>query len=60
LLKTGTVGLFPKGQDAALELTEASKYWNVQASLAPSRTDPKSHIVVVRELEPKRQTAPGG
>jgi 16S rRNA (guanine527-N7)-methyltransferase len=60
LLKNGAVGLFPKGQDAALELTEASKYWKVEASLAASRTDPKSHIVVVRELEPKPQTAPGG
>jgi 16S rRNA (guanine527-N7)-methyltransferase len=60
LLKNGTVGLFPKGPDAAAELTEASKYWKVQASLAASRTDPKSHIVVVRELEPKPQTAPGG
>jgi 16S rRNA (guanine527-N7)-methyltransferase len=60
LLKNGAVGLFPKGQDAAVELTEASKYWKVQASLAASRTDPKSHIVVVRELEPQPQTAPGG
>jgi len=60
LLKNGAVGLFPKGQDAALELTEASKYWKVKTSLAASRTDPKSHIVVVRELEPKPQTAPGG
>jgi 16S rRNA (guanine527-N7)-methyltransferase len=60
LLKNGAVGLFPKGQDAALELTEAAKYWKVQSSLAASRTDPKSHIVIVRELEPKLQTAPGG
>jgi 16S rRNA (guanine527-N7)-methyltransferase len=60
LLKNGAVGLFPKGQDAASELTEASKYWKVEGSLAPSQTDPKSHIVVVRELEPKPQTASGG
>jgi 16S rRNA (guanine527-N7)-methyltransferase len=60
LLKNGAVGLFPKGQDAALELTEASKYWKVQSSLAASRTDPKSQIVVVRELKPKPRTAPSG
>jgi len=60
LLKNGAVGLFPKGQDAALELTEASKYWKVQFSLEASRTDPKSHIVIMRELEPKLQSAPGG
>jgi 16S rRNA (guanine527-N7)-methyltransferase len=60
LLKNGAVGLFPKGQDAALELTEASEYWKVRSSLAASRTDPKSHIVIVREPEPKLQSAPGG
>ena len=53
LLKSGALGLFPKGQDAVAELTQASKYWNIQASLTPSRTDPKAHIVIVRELEPK-------
>jgi 16S rRNA (guanine527-N7)-methyltransferase len=60
LLKNRTVGLFPKGQDTVRELTEASKYWKVQSSLAASQTDPNSHIVIVRELEPKLQTAPGG
>jgi 16S rRNA (guanine527-N7)-methyltransferase len=57
LLKSGSLGLFPKGQDARSELTAASKSWKVQPTLAPSRTDPKSHIVVVRELEPKLSTA---
>lgn len=60
LLKSGTIGLFPKGQDAASELTAASKSWNIQASLTQSRTDPKSHVVVVRELEPKVRTARAG
>jgi 16S rRNA (guanine527-N7)-methyltransferase len=32
LLRTGTLGLFPKGQYLDAELTEASKYWNIQAS----------------------------
>jgi 16S rRNA (guanine527-N7)-methyltransferase len=53
LLKKGTVGVFPKGQDVASELTAAAKCWNIRASLAVSRTDPKAHIVVVRDLEPK-------
>jgi 16S rRNA (guanine527-N7)-methyltransferase len=48
LLKTGTIGLFPKGQDVAAELTEAAKCWKIQPSLVPSRTDPKAKIVVVR------------
>jgi len=57
LLKTGTLGLFPKGQDVARELTEAAKCWKIQASLSPSRTDPKAQIVIVRGLEPKLRSA---
>ena len=48
LLKTGTVGLFPKGQDVEAELTLASKSWTIDADLVPSRTDPRSRIVRVR------------
>ena len=54
LLKKGVVGLFPKGQDVAAELTEAAKCWKIQSSLVPSRTDPDAKIVVVRQLEPRR------
>jgi len=57
LLKTGTLGLFPKGRDVARELTEAAKCWKIQASLSPSRTDPKAQIVIVRGLEPKLRCA---
>jgi 16S rRNA (guanine527-N7)-methyltransferase len=57
LLKTGTLGLFPKGQDVARELTETAKCWKIQASLSPSRTDPKAQIVIVRGLEPKLRSA---
>jgi 16S rRNA (guanine527-N7)-methyltransferase len=52
LLKKGAVGLFPKGQGAAAELTEAAKCWRIQQTLAVSRTDPKARIIVVRGLEP--------
>lgn len=50
LLKTGAQGLFPKGQDVDAELTTASKYWNIEAELVPSKTSAHSHIVVVRGL----------
>jgi 16S rRNA (guanine527-N7)-methyltransferase len=53
LLKTGAEGLFLKGQDVASELTEASKCWNVQARLVPSRTEPAASIVVVHSLARK-------
>ena len=58
LLVKGAVGLFPKGQAVGAELTEAAKCWKIQATLAPSRTDPKAQIVIVRGLEPK-SPAPG-
>ena len=53
LLKRGALGLFPKGQDVEAELTQATKCWTIQASLVPSRTDPKSRVVVIRETKPK-------
>ena len=51
LLKKGAVGLFPKGQGLDVELTAAAKCWKIQATLVPSRTDPKGRIVVVSGLE---------
>jgi 16S rRNA (guanine527-N7)-methyltransferase len=57
LLKNGAVGLFPKGQNVARELTSAAGCWKLQASLAPSRTDPKARIVVVRGVERKGRPA---
>ena len=51
LLKTWALGLFPKGQDVAAELTAASKYWNIDATVAPSVTSPASGIVVLRRVE---------
>jgi 16S rRNA (guanine527-N7)-methyltransferase len=53
LLKTGAQGLFPKGQDVEGELTRASKYWNIDADLVPSKTSPQGRIVVVRGLKPR-------
>jgi 16S rRNA (guanine527-N7)-methyltransferase len=58
LLKKGALGLFPKGQDVASELTEAAKYWKIEHSLIRSRTDEKAQILVVRHLEPVRAVRP--
>jgi 16S rRNA (guanine527-N7)-methyltransferase len=54
LLIKGAVGLFPKGQGVDAELTEAAKCWKIQATLTPSRTDPRARIVSVQGLEPIR------
>ncbi len=51
LLKTGGIGLFPKGQDVEMELTQASKCWRFNHRLTPSRTDPKARIVTVSNLQ---------
>jgi 16S rRNA (guanine527-N7)-methyltransferase len=56
LLKTGALGLFPKGQDVDAELTEAAKCWSIQSSLAPSLTDPKAKIVRVTGIEKVSQS----
>jgi 16S rRNA (guanine527-N7)-methyltransferase len=50
LIAKGAVGLFPKGQDVAAELTEAAKYWRVEARTVPSRTSPDGCIVVIDGL----------
>jgi 16S rRNA (guanine527-N7)-methyltransferase len=57
LLAAGAQGVFPKGQDIGVELTRATKCWNINHTLVPSRTDPKGCIVVVHALE-RRQAAP--
>ncbi len=53
LLKKGAVGVFPKGQDVAAELTDSARYWRIQSSIAPSVTNPEAGIVVVTQLEPR-------
>jgi 16S rRNA (guanine527-N7)-methyltransferase len=55
LLTTGALGLFPKGQDVDVELTEAARCWSIAADLVPSRTDPHGRIVCVKRLQPASQ-----
>jgi 16S rRNA (guanine527-N7)-methyltransferase len=56
LLDKGAQGLFPKGQDVEAELTEAAKYWTLQASFVPSLTSPESRILVVRKAVRRRRS----
>jgi len=49
-LKTGAIGLFPKGREVEAELTVAAKSWTYGADLLPSRTDSDGRIVRVRSL----------
>lgn len=47
LLKRGAKALFLKGQDVESELTEATKYWNIEYLLHRSRTSGDGWIVEV-------------
>ena len=51
LLERGAQGLFLKGQHVEAELTEASKYWTLEATLVPSRTSTQGRILVVRKAK---------
>jgi 16S rRNA (guanine527-N7)-methyltransferase len=59
LWKDGTQALLHKGQDVDAELTEASRYWNMQPTLVPSRTDPKGRIVIFRVLQRRAEAQDG-
>lgn len=56
LIAKGAIGLFPKGQDVAAELTEAAKYWRIEASKVPSRTAPDGCVVRITGLHALRRT----
>jgi 16S rRNA (guanine527-N7)-methyltransferase len=56
LFGEGTVALFPKGQDVAVELEHASRYWDYEAELIPSVTERRASIVRVTRLA---RRAPG-
>jgi 16S rRNA (guanine527-N7)-methyltransferase len=51
LVKRGTKALFLKGQDVEVELTEATKYWNIKPHLHPSRTGGHGWIVELDGIE---------
>jgi 16S rRNA (guanine527-N7)-methyltransferase len=52
LIERGAIGLFPKGLDVAAELTEAAKYWNIEATTVASKTSPEGCIVIIKGLKP--------
>jgi 16S rRNA (guanine527-N7)-methyltransferase len=51
LVKKGAKALLMKGQDVEAELTQASKYWSIDAEIAPSKTSAQGRIVIVRRAE---------
>ncbi|WP_050401294.1 16S rRNA (guanine(527)-N(7))-methyltransferase RsmG [Bradyrhizobium embrapense] len=56
-VKKGAKALFLKGQDVEAELTEATKYWNIEPKLHSSRTGGQGWIVELGSIE-RRQGTP--
>jgi 16S rRNA (guanine527-N7)-methyltransferase len=51
LARKGAKALFLKGQDVEAELTEATKYWNIQPKLHSSRSGGGGWIVELEQIE---------
>jgi len=56
-LKKGAKALLLKGQDLDIELTQATKHWNIEAESVPSKTSKAGRILIVHTLS-KRAPAP--
>ncbi|MFO1131731.1 MAG: 16S rRNA (guanine(527)-N(7))-methyltransferase RsmG [Hyphomicrobiales bacterium] len=48
-LSRGALGLFHKGQDVDVELTEATKYWRMNVSKHASQCDSRGVVLEIRE-----------
>jgi 16S rRNA (guanine527-N7)-methyltransferase len=57
LVRKGAKALFLKGQDVESELTEATRYWNIEPKLIPSRTGGQGWIVELDRIERRTQSA---
>jgi 16S rRNA (guanine527-N7)-methyltransferase len=57
VVKQGAKALFPKGQDVEAELTEATKYWNIEPQLHSSRTGGHGWIVELDQIERRNSSA---
>jgi 16S rRNA (guanine527-N7)-methyltransferase len=51
LVRKGAKALFLKGQDVEVELTEATKYWNIKPNLHSSLTGGRGWIVELDRIE---------
>ena len=57
LVRRGTKALLLKGQDVEAELTEATKYWNIQPKLHSSRSGGQGWIVELDHIERRHRSA---
>jgi 16S rRNA (guanine527-N7)-methyltransferase len=57
LIGKGAKALFLKGQDVEAELTDATKYWNIQPKLHSSRSGGQGWIVELDQVERRNPSA---
>lgn len=57
LVRRGAKALFLKGQDVEAELTEATRYWNIEPNLHSSRTGGNGWVVELDRIERRNQSA---
>jgi 16S rRNA (guanine527-N7)-methyltransferase len=57
-LKKGAKAFLPKGQDLDIELTKATKRWNIEAETVPSKTSKTGRILIVHALSRRTPTLP--
>jgi 16S rRNA (guanine527-N7)-methyltransferase len=50
------VALFPKGQNAGIELTDAAAQWQMRVERFSSRTDPRASILRISEIRRVRES----
>jgi 16S rRNA (guanine527-N7)-methyltransferase len=55
-LKKGAKAFLPKGQDLDIELTEATKHWNIETESVPSKTSKAGRILIVHALSRRTPT----
>jgi 16S rRNA (guanine527-N7)-methyltransferase len=55
-LKKGAKAFLPKGQDLDIELTRATKHWNIEAETVPSKTNKAGRIFIVHALSRRTPT----
>ena len=58
LLKKGAKALLLKGQHLDTELTAATKHWNIEAEIIPSKTSRGGKILIVHALSKRARSAP--
>jgi 16S rRNA (guanine527-N7)-methyltransferase len=57
-LKKGAKAFLLKGQDLGIELTEATKRWNIEAESVPSKTSKTGRILIVHALTRRTPNLP--